>query len=231
MVTYKNIIEGKFLNRPNRFIGHVLINEKEEVAHVRNTGRCKEILLPSAKVLLEDHQNNPKSKTKYSLISVYKQDMLINIDSQVPNQVVYQAILKDKIKGLNNIVSVKKEATFNKSRFDIYFENEKEKGYMEIKGVTLEEDGIAMFPDAPTLRGKKHLQDLIQAKKQGYRAIVFFLIQMKGPKLFKINKKRDPAFYEAIKEAKEKGVEILVYDSIVTKDYISLDQEINFDAT
>lgn len=226
---YDKIIEGIFLKRPNRFIAQVLIDGKEEIVHVKNTGRCKELLLPGAKVLLEDCSHNMTRKTKYSLIAVWKRKMLVNMDSQVPNSVVFEALEGRKVKELEDIIHLKREVTFGKSRYDIYFETEKEKGFIEIKGVTLENNNISMFPDAPTERGAKHVLEMIEAVKQGYRGIILFLIQMKGPKVFKLNWQMDRAFSEGVKLAHENGVEIFVYDSIVSYNTISLDKPVKIE--
>lgn len=223
---YDKIIEGIFIKRPNRFIAQVLIDGKEETVHVKNTGRCKELLLPGAKVILEDCSHNTSRKTKYSLIAVWKGDMLVNMDSQVPNLVVFEALEQKKVKELEDIIYLKREVTFGKSRYDIYFEAEKEKGFIEVKGVTLENNNVSMFPDAPTERGTKHVLEMIEAVKQGYRGIIFFLIQMKGPKVFKPNWEMDVAFSEAVKFASENGVEIIAYDSIVQDKGIYLDKPV-----
>jgi len=228
---YNKIIEGTFLKRPNRFIAQALIKGKEETVHVKNTGRCKELLLPGAKVILEDCSNNPNRKTKYSLIAVLKENMLINMDSQIPNAVVFEALNEKKIKEIKDLTYLKREVTFGKSRYDIYFEAKGDKGFMEVKGVTLESNGICMFPDAPTERGTKHVLEMIDAVKEGYRGIIFFLIQMKGPKIFRLNWHMDRAFAEAIKLASENGVEILAYDSIVENNSIYLDKKIKIDLT
>ncbi|WP_130806032.1 DNA/RNA nuclease SfsA [Senegalia massiliensis] len=226
---YKKVIKGIFLKRPNRFIAQVLIDGKEETVHVKNTGRCKELLMPGTNIILEDCSHNKNRKTKYSLIAVWKNDILVNMDSQVPNKVVYDAITQNKIKELLNLDLVKREVTYGNSRYDIYFENENKKGFMEIKGVTLENNNIAMFPDAPTSRGTKHVLEMIEAVKNSYRGIIFFLIQMKGPKVFRLNKEMDKKFSDAVKLAKEKGVEILVYDSIITENSISIGSQVKID--
>lgn len=226
---YKKIIEGTFLKRPNRFIAQVIINGKEETVHVKNTGRCKELLLPGAKVILEDCSNNPNRKTKYSLIAVWKENMLVNMDSQVPNKVVFDAINENKIENLKNLTHLQREVTFGNSRFDMYFESQNEKGFIEVKGVTLENEEISMFPDAPTERGTKHVLEMIEAVNQGYRGIIFFLIQMKGPQVFRLNWEMDKLFSEAIKLASENGVEIIAYDSIVNNNGIYIDKPIEID--
>lgn len=226
---YKKIIEGTFLKRPNRFIAQVIVNGKEETVHVKNTGRCKELLIPGAKVILEDCTNNPNRKTKYSIISVWKGDMLVNIDSQVPNAVVSQALTENKIKGLENLTKIKREVTFGNSRYDIYFEFGNQKGFIEVKGATLEEDHLSMFPDAPTERGTKHALEMIHVVQQGYRGIIFFLIQMKGPTKFRLNWQMDSKFSEAVKLAHENGVEILAYDAIVKDNSIEIGCPIEID--
>ncbi len=226
---YTKVVEGIFLKRPNRFIAHVLIDGKEEVVHVKNTGRCRELLLPNAKVLLEDCSYNLNRKTRYSIIAVWKGDMLINMDSQVPNTVVYDALKSNKISEFKNLEYLKKEVTFGNSRFDIYFESKDKKGFIEIKGVTLEDNGTAMFPDAPTTRGTKHVLEMIESVKKGYIGAIFFLIQMKGPDVFRLNWKMDREFSQAVKLASEKGVKVLAYDAIVEKDTISIGKPIKID--
>lgn len=226
---YNKVVEGIFKKRRNRFIAQVIIDGKEETVHVRNTGRCKELLIPNAKVILEDCSHNLNRKTKYSLIAVWKDNMLVNMDSQVPNKVVFEGISDGKIKDFKYYTHLKKEVTFGNSRFDIYFETENSKGFIEVKGVTLENGGISMFPDAPTERGTKHVLEMTEAVKQGYRGVIFFLVQMKGPKVFKLNWEMDKAFSEAVKYAGENGVEILAYDSIVESDGIYLSEPIEID--
>ena len=226
---YNKIIEGIFLKRPNRFIAQVIIDGKEEMVHVKNTGRCRELLVPNAEVILEDCSHNLNRKTKYSLISVWKGDMLVNMDSQAPNKVVFEGISDGKIKSFKYCTHLKKEVTFGNSRFDIYFGTENSKGFIEVKGVTLENNGISMFPDAPTERGTKHVLEMIEAVGQGYKGVIFFLVQMKGPEVFKLNWKMDKAFSEAVKYASENGVEILAYDSIVKNNSIYLGEPIEID--
>ena len=226
---YKKVIEAIFLKRPNRFIAQVLIDGKEEIVHVKNTGRCKELLLPGARVILEDCSHNPNRKTKYSLIAVWKGNMLVNMDSQVPNAVIFDALKTNKIPEFQKLEFIKREVTFGDSRFDIYFESPMEKGFIEIKGVTLEDNGIAMFPDAPTTRGTKHVLEMIEAVREGYRGGILFLIQMKGPKLFRLNWQMDKEFSKAVNLASKNGVEILAYDSIVRNNSISIDKPIEID--
>lgn len=224
---YGRVLKGIFLKRPNRFIAHVLINGKEEIVHVKNTGRCRELLIPGAKVILEDCSHNPNRKTKFSLIAVWKGDILVNLDSQVPNLVVYNSLKAGEVENLKDLVTIKREVTYHKSRFDIFFATKDREGFMEVKGVTLEKDGIAMFPDAPTKRGTKHLMEMVDAVKEGYKGIIFFLIQMKGPKRFYPNWEMDREFSESLKYAYENGVELLAYDSIVKENSIVLDKKID----
>lgn len=222
---YYNTKEAIFIKRPNRFIAHVLLDEKEEIVHVRNTGRCKEILKEGVKVILETSKN-PNRKTAYSLIAAYKGNMLINIDSQIPNAVVFDGILKNKIQYLSGVDYLKREVSYGNSRFDIYFERNGHKGFIEVKGVTLEDNGIAMFPDAPTERGRKHLIEMAHAVSEGYEGYVIFLIQLKGLRYFTPNANMDPLFAKALSYCGEKGVNILAYDSIVNEDEIVISEEV-----
>lgn len=224
---YDNICEGIFLERPNRFIANVKIGDDIVKAHVKNTGRCKEILIRGSKVYLQKN-SNPARKTMYSLISAYKKELLINIDSQVPNQVVYEALINGRIRETGEIKSVKKEVTYGQSRFDLYYETDNERGFIEVKGVTLEENGVCMFPDAPTERGIKHVSEMIKAVKEGYKGYIFFLIQLKGGRIFVPNRKTDALFAKTLKKAVENGVSILCYDSIVTDKEIILDQKVDY---
>lgn len=221
---YNNIYEGTFIKRVNRFIAHVLINGKEEVVHVKNTGRCKELFIEGVKVFLEK-SDNPNRKTKYSLIGIVKDQHMINIDSQVPNAVIEEAIKNNKITGFEALTFIKREQTYGHSRFDIYYETESKKGYIEIKGVTLENDGISMFPDAPTTRGTKHVKELIAGQHEGFSNSIIFLIQMKDVHTFTPNHHTDPDFASALKEAKEAGVHIRCFTSLVTKDSIEVFEE------
>lgn len=214
---YKNIKPAVFLSRPNRFIAEIIIEGKKEICHVKNTGRCKEILTEGASVFVQEH-DNPKRKTKYDLVSVYKGNRLINIDSQIPNRVFHEWVKESGYMG--DISLIKAEQNFGGSRFDFYIEAQGKKIFVEVKGVTLEEDGVVLFPDAPTERGLKHLKELIDAKKQGYDSYVVFIIQMKDVKYFSPNYKTHEAFGEMLKKAKEAGVGILAFDCIVTKDSI-----------
>lgn len=225
-MNYQEIVLGTFIKRVNRFIAHVWIEGEEQVVHVKNTGRCKELLLPGAKVVLEKAQN-PARKTPFSLVAVYKGDVLINMDSQAPNQVVYDAIQKGKIEELPDLISAKREVTFGNSRFDLSVETTEGTGWIEVKGVTLEEDGVAMFPDAPTKRGTKHIYELVEAVKRGDKGYIFFLIQLKGIHYFTPNKKMDPDFAAALKYAAANGVKVLCYDSIVWEQGLEIGEPVS----
>lgn len=220
-VKYKNVTEGIFLLRPNRFTAKVLIDGKEETVHVKNTGRCKEILIPGAKVILEKSDNSQR-KTGYDLISVYKGDRLVNMDSMLPNKVFYEYI--PSFFGKTNLI--KPEKTFNTSRFDFYIEQDERKIFAEVKGVTLEEDGVVKFPDAPTQRGVKHIKELCKAVEEGFEAYIVFIIQMKGAKYFTPNKATHPEFYSELKKAEKKGVKIYAIDCDVKKDSVTVGKEI-----
>lgn len=226
IMKYTKVIKGIFLERPNRFIARVIINGNEETVHVKNTGRCREILRPGAEVILEEADNENR-KTKYSLIGAYKDDVLFNIDSQIPNIVISEAIRNKEIDEFQNITFLKREVTFKNSRFDIYCEGNNRKIFIEIKGVTLEKDKTAMFPDAPTQRGLKHVMELIEAVKMGYEGFIIFLIQMKGVNYFTPNYEMDNKFSEGLKKAAKNGVKILAFDSIVEEDGIILGESIN----
>lgn len=220
---YERIETGRFLERPNRFIAYVEILGKKETVHVKNTGRCKELLTPGATVYVQK-SDNPKRKTQWDLIAVEKGERMINMDSQIPNKVV-----EEWIRGGNlfpGATLIKPETTFGKSRFDLYIEVDGRKIFMEIKGVTLEEDGVVRFPDAPTERGVKHVEELAEAVKAGYEAYLFFVVQMKDVKYFAPNKKTHAAFGEAMKKAKEQGVNILAYECQVERDSIEITKEV-----
>ena len=227
MIFEKNIYEAVFINRPNRFNAKVLLNGEEVVVHVPNTGRCKEILIEGSKVLLRE-ENNPNRKTRYDLIAAYKGDILINIDSQVPNKVVNEALLNKKIKKLEKFNIVNREKTFGKSRFDFMLSTDNdEKYYLEVKGVTLEQNGECKFPDAPTERGAKHILELIEAKKLGYGAGILFLVQLDNVKSFSPNDLTDTNFSNALRLANENNVDIMVYNCSVGKNYIELKEEVD----
>ena len=220
---YERIEEGKFIERPNRFIAYVEIAGQKETVHVKNTGRCAELLQPGATVYVQK-ADNPERKTQWDLIGVKKGKRMINMDSQIPNKVVEEWIRKGNL--FPDATLIKPETTYKQSRFDLYIEEDNRKIFIEVKGVTLEHDGVVKFPDAPTERGIKHLNELCEAVKDGYEAYVFFVIQMKGVKYFTPNMKTHAAFGEALRNAKEQGVHILAYDCRVTKDSIEIAQEI-----
>lgn len=222
---YNQIVEGTFVKRINRFIASVLINNEEILVHVKNTGRCKELFIEGAKVYIEK-SDNLNRKTAYSLISIYKNDLLINIDSQVPNAVVHEGILEGKISELSDIIKLKREVSYGKSRFDLYYETPTEKGFIEVKGVTLECSGIARFPDAPTDRGRKHIYELIEASKVGYTNYLFFLIQMNNIYSFEANWETDPKFAEALELAKQHEIKVLVFNSIIDKNSIYMNNRL-----
>ena len=222
---YGNMIEARFLRRVNRFTAFVELNGQEEMVHVKNTGRCRELLIEGAKVFLEEADKEGR-KTKYSLIAVYKGDTLVNMDSQAPNQMAAEALAEGKIKEIGEVDFLKREVKYENSRFDIFYQKGEKKGFIVVKGVTLEEDGIAKFPDAPTERGAKHLRELIKAKEEGYEAAVLFVIQMKGVKEFRPNEVRDQKFTMALREAAEAGVKILAYDCKVQVGEVSIDRKV-----
>ena len=202
---YGKMIHGILERKVNRFIAEVYINGVKEQVHIKNTGRLKELLLPKARVMLE-HSDNPNRKTRYSIISVEKNGRWVNIDSQAPNAVAFEALKKGELTEIGLVNSVKREVTYGDSRFDLYFEKDGEKGFIEVKGVTLENDGIAMFPDAPTSRGTKHVLELTKAVQEGYSSSVLFVIQMKGCRLFTPNKEMDSVFSNALLRASQHGI-------------------------
>ena len=226
-MTYKNIVSGRFISRPNRFIAKVNINGQQETVHVKNTGRCKELLIPGCKVFLAPSEN-PNRKTKFDLIAVIKKtenkEILINMDSQIPNLAAVEWLKKGTL--FSKEALIKREVTFKNSRFDLYIEDDGRKAFIEVKGVTLENNGTAMFPDAPTIRGVKHINELIEATKEGYEAYVLFVIQMRGAKEFKPNNKTHKEFGEALKRAYASGVKILAYDCNVTPSTIEINSPI-----
>ena len=209
---YNNYTEAVFIDRPNRFIANVEINGKSERVHVKNTGRCKEILIPGVNVILEK-SDNPNRKTRYDLIAAYKDNFgLINIDSQAPNKVAKEWLDRQDYE------YIKPEYTYGRSRIDFYMEKNGEKYLMEVKGCTLEVDGTGYFPDAPTERGVKHLRELAAAVGNGYHCIIAFVIQMEGISEVKPYTITDPEFGRALQEAKDKGVEEVFIKCKVGKD-------------
>ena len=216
---YENIVPGIFLARPNRFIAHVEIDGKMEICHVKNTGRCRELLPVGAQVWCQQF-DNPNRKTKYDLITVKKGHRLINMDSQAPNIAAKEWLLSG---GLGEISELKAEYTQGDSRFDFSFLKDGRRCFLEVKGVTLENDGICAFPDAPTERGAKHLRGLTELAKQGFGAYVLFVIQMADVKYLHPNDVTDPAFGQALREAAGNGVQVLAMDCAVTTDTVVID--------
>ncbi len=225
-----DVYECIFLERLNRFVARVVFDGVEILVHVKNTGRCKELLIEGRTgYLVKSH--NESRKYQYDLVAIYKEELLVNIDSQLPNKVVYDYLKSENI--FKNIVNIKREVTYKNSRFDIYLEymndkNELEKAFIEVKGVTLFDGEFAKFPDAPTDRGAKHLLELVDARKNGYKAFVFFLIQAEGIKYFSGNHERDEKFCDALRIAYEEGVEVLCYNSKVTTTDVELKEKVEF---
>ena len=220
---YTNIMAGKFLARPNRFIAHVEIAGREEIVNVKNTGRCKELLLPGATVYVQ-HFPEGKRKTKYDLIAVEKENILINMDSQAPNKVLQEWLMEQEPFG--KITYLKPECKHRDSRFDFYLETEAKKMFIEVKGVTLEEKGVVMFPDAPTERGVKHVQELCHSLEQGYEAAIVFVVQMSGMRYFTPNRRTHAAFAEALERAEACGVRMLALSCEVTPESLAINGEI-----
>ena len=243
---------GIFLERPNRFLAYAELMGQKETIHVKNTGRCAELLKPGAAIYVQESDNRER-KTKWDLICVEKGERLVNMDSQIPNKAVQEWIEEGNL--FDDVYLVKPETVYGNSRFDLYVEagvsgrntrqlsegkcsgnkvcnkesDEKEqlrRIFIEVKGVTLEENGVVRFPDAPSDRAVKHLEELCRAVKDGYEAYVFFVIQMKGVRYFTPNADTHPAFCETLKKAREAGVHVLAYDCIVTSDSIHIDEEI-----
>ncbi len=222
----KEIIKAEFIERPNRFHANVKVKDEIIKVHVPNTGRCREILVPGCTVFLRK-EDNPTRKTPFDLIAAIKDNKLISIDSQIPNKVVDEALKNKKIEKLNKSVNILREKTYGKSRFDFKISTEEGQEYfLEVKGVTLEENGHSRFPDAPTERGTKHILELIEAKKEGYGAGILFLIQLEEVCSFKPNDITDPKFADTLRQAKDNGVDIFAYNCKVTEDSIELNERI-----
>ncbi len=230
-MNYNKIIEGRFINRPNRFIAEVEINGKTVITHVKNTGRCRELLVSGAKVFLEDFTGNMGTrKLAYSLVGVEKKCpdgrvLMINMDSQAPNKVVAEALESGKITlpQMGKLVTIKGEAKYGDSRLDFYVCDEKgQEGYIEVKGVTLEDNKIVSFPDAPTMRGIKHLNELSALVGEGYNAYVIFVVQMEGVDEFRPNEERHYDFAQALRNANKSGVNVLAYQCHVTEDTLHI---------
>ena len=221
-MNYTNMTPGTFLRRPNRFIAHVVIDGREETVHVKNTGRCRELLPAGAQVWCQ-RSDNPNRKTKYDLITVRKGSRLINMDSQAPNAAAKEWLLAG---GLGNIENLRAESFHGDSRFDFSFTKEGKPCLLEVKGVTLENDGVCAFPDAPTERGAKHLRGLAEAARAGYGAYVLFVIQMPDVKYLHPNDATDPNFGKALREAAADSVQIIAMDCAVTEDTMTIHREV-----
>lgn len=223
-MNYNNIYEGRFIDRPNRFIAHVEVNNKVEICHVKNTGRCKELLLPNTVVYVQ-HFDSKNRKTNWDLIAVKKQNTLINIDSQAPNKAAYEWLIAG---GLGFIPDkIKAEYQYEDSRFDFYLEENGKPWLIEVKGVTLEKNGVALFPDAPTLRGVKHIEGLTRHMKEGFETAILFVIQMKGIHEFRPNEVMHPEFAQSLRQASISGVHILAYDCDVSPDCMVIENPID----
>ncbi|WP_294098278.1 DNA/RNA nuclease SfsA [uncultured Ruminococcus sp.] len=216
---YTNIHKGTFISRPNRFIANVMIDGREEVCHVKNTGRCRELLVEGCTVWLE-HSDSESRKTAFDLVTVEKGHRLINMDSQAPNKAVVEWLREKKPFG--DGFCVYPERKYGNSRFDFYMESQNRKIFMEVKGCTLEKDGVVLFPDAPTLRGVKHIRELSRCLDEGYEAYIMILVQMSDVKYFTPNYDTHPEFGEALEKAAQKGVKILCYDCDVTPDSMTV---------
>ena len=220
---YPNICAGRFVSRPNRFVAHVEIEGQVHVCHVKNTGRCRELLMPGARVYLTKSEN-PARKTQYDLVAVEKETaegiLMINMDSQAPNQVFGEWAAAGNFRP--DLTLLQGEKKYGASRFDYYWESGEEKGFVEVKGVTLEQDGVVRFPDAPTQRGVKHLEELIRAHQEGYQAAVCFVVQIRGMKWLEPNDSTHPEFGDALRRAAEAGVEIFAMSCRVEPDSLNI---------
>jgi len=216
---YKNIRSGRFVDRPNRFIAHVDVDGCRQVVHVKNTGRCRELLVPGAAVYLEG-SSDPKRKTAWDLVAVEKGERLINMDSQAPNRVFGEWVRAGRF--LSDVTLVRPETRYGESRFDFYVEAGGKRHFVEVKGVTLEEDGVVRFPDAPTQRGVRHLEELIRARAEGYESWVCFIVQMSRVVRFEPNDRTHPEFGAALRRAAEAGVHVMALDCRVTPDTLDI---------
>lgn len=221
---YERIEEAVFLSRPNRFLAQVRTAGGEEVCHVKNTGRCRELLIPGTRIWVQ-RNDNPSRKTALDLIAAEKAGRVVNMDSQIPNKVAEEWIRSGHL--FEEPRLIRPETRYGDSRFDLYLENAESRMFLEVKGVTLEEDGVARFPDAPTLRGVKHIQELIRCREEGYRAGILFVIQMKGIRYLEPNDRTHPEFGEALRRADRAGVEILAVDCRVTPESILADARVD----
>ena len=220
---YDSIREAVFVSRKNRFVALIEVDGKEVLCHVKNTGRLRELLVARATVYVQEH-NDEQRKTKYSLIAVKKGNTVVNIDSQAPNKVFYEWVRDGNF--CENVTLVKPETVYGNSRFDCYIEAEDRKIFVEAKGVTLEKNGIALFPDAPTERGVKHLRELCECVKDGYEAYIVFVVQMKGVHCFMPNEDTHLQFAETLRECEKNGVNVLCVDCDVTPSTLEISQKI-----
>lgn len=225
---YKNIYKAEFISRPNRFVAKVRLDGREETVHVKNTGRCRELLVPGCTVYLVK-SDNPQRKTLFDLVATEKpverkSSVLVNMDSQAVNDVAAEWLPKSGL--FSDGAVIKREVTHGSSRFDFYIDDMGQKSFLEVKGVTLEREGTALFPDAPTDRGAKHLSELCRCIDEGYGAYVLFIIQMKGVKRFMPNRETDPTFAASLERCRQKGVRIIAIDCTVTPDSVTADTEI-----
>lgn len=222
---YSNCTAGTFLSRPNRFVAQVALDGRTETCHVKNTGRCRELLIPGCRVYLT-RSDNPARKTKYDLIAVEKETvhgpLLINMDAQAPNHVFEAWARADQFRP--GLTLLRPETVYGASRFDFYWETDTDRGFVEVKGVTLEEDGVARFPDAPTLRGVKHLEELIAARQAGYQAALCFIVQFSGAKYVTPNDTTHPQFGQALRRAAAAGVEVFALGCAVTPDTLTAEE-------
>ena len=222
---YSNCTAGTFLSRPNRFVAQVALDGRTETCHVKNTGRCRELLIPGCRVYLT-RSDNPARKTKYDLIAVEKETvhghLLINMDAQAPNHVFEAWARAGRFRP--GLTLLRPETVYGASRFDFYWETDTDRGFVEVKGVTLEEDGVARFPDAPTLRGVKHLEELIAARQAGYQAALCFIVQFSGAKYVTPNDTTHPQFGQALRRAAAAGVEVFALGCAVTPDTLTAEE-------
>jgi len=220
---YERIEEAVFKSRPNRFLAQVVTEKGKEICHVKNTGRCRELLIPDARIWVQ-RNDNPARKTALDLIAVEKNGQVINMDSQIPNRVAEEWVRAGHLFSEN--ATIRPETRFGNSRFDLYLEEGGRKMFLEVKGVTLEENGVARFPDAPTERGVKHIEELIACREAGYEAGILFVIQMKNISYLEPNDRTHPEFGETLRRAKKSGVQVMAVDCLVTPDSIVADQKI-----
>lgn len=221
---YSNIVCAKFISRPNRFCAVVNVDGKEVVCHVKNTGRCRELLTKDAVVFLEK-SHNPSRKTQFDLVAVMKGERCVNIDSLSPNKAVKEWLEKGGL--AENCDVIKAESTYKNSRFDFYVEKDNRRIFVEVKGVTLENEGVVMFPDAPTIRGVKHLNELMDCIKDGYEAYIIFVVQMKDVKYFTPNSQTHREFADTLKKCRQTGVNILCFDCEVAPDSMTIRNKVD----